>query len=120
MIFQLFVCFHLLCNITSFAKECNIGYIGSNCSRPCRYPSYGKGCQHECSNCSKENCDARFGCLTPNVSIDTDNTRLSEDSIQLIYVTIGLISSGFFIIFTSVACMFLIRGRSARHERSRY
>lgn len=58
--------------------ECKIGYIGSNRSSQCRYPSYGKGCQHECSNCSKENCDARFGCLTPNVSIDTGSNCVKK------------------------------------------
>lgn len=46
----------------TFVSECNIGYIGPNCSKQCVYPSYGWKCVLEC-NCSKEDCNFSTGCL---------------------------------------------------------
>ncbi|XP_062618428.1 cell death abnormality protein 1-like isoform X2 [Saccostrea cucullata] len=41
--------------------SCKIGFSGPNCENTCRYPSYGKRCQHEC-NCTQEFCDFVSGC----------------------------------------------------------
>lgn len=41
--------------------ECRVGYIGTNCSEPCPYNSYGKGCQMTC-NCIQDDCDFALGC----------------------------------------------------------
>lgn len=46
----------------TFVSECNIGYIGPNCSKQCVYPSYGWKCVLEC-NCSKDYCNFSIGCL---------------------------------------------------------
>ena len=40
---------------------CPIGFYGNNCTSPCRYPSFGTGCQGFCP-CSKEFCDNISGC----------------------------------------------------------
>lgn len=47
-----------------FLIDCPIGYFGNNCSSPCRYPNYGKECQHNCSHCGNETCNSTFGCPT--------------------------------------------------------
>ncbi|XP_052710337.1 cell death abnormality protein 1-like [Crassostrea angulata] len=40
---------------------CSVGYFGSSCDKPCRYPSFGFHCQSECI-CSEEKCDHVVGC----------------------------------------------------------
>ncbi|XP_052712882.1 cell death abnormality protein 1-like [Crassostrea angulata] len=46
------------------AYGCEIGYVGYNCTKPCRYPSYGERCQKAC-NCTEDLCDHRLGCILP-------------------------------------------------------
>lgn len=41
---------------------CPIGVYGINCTLPCRYPSFGNGCQRFC-RCSQELCDNVSGCM---------------------------------------------------------
>lgn len=41
--------------------DCLPGYYKTNCSEPCRYPSYGLGCQKECK-CTEKSCHHVFGC----------------------------------------------------------
>ena len=41
--------------------ECNVGYVGKNCSMPCPYNSYGKLCQMTCTS-TKDECDLIRGC----------------------------------------------------------
>ena len=41
--------------------ECDVGYVGKNCSVPCPYNSYGERCQMTC-NCTKDECDFIRGC----------------------------------------------------------
>nr|XP_022291695.1 uncharacterized protein LOC111103008 [Crassostrea virginica] len=41
--------------------ECVQGYHGSDCSLPCRYPSYGEYCQLQC-HCKMEHCNHISGC----------------------------------------------------------
>ena len=41
--------------------ECAEGYYDLNCYTPCRYPNYGKNCQHFC-NCSISKCNHIKGC----------------------------------------------------------
>lgn len=41
--------------------ECEVGYTGTNCSLPCPFNSYGKGCQKLCK-CTKEACNFITGC----------------------------------------------------------
>ncbi|XP_062590564.1 uncharacterized protein LOC134252140 isoform X3 [Saccostrea cucullata] len=42
-------------------KECLPGFVGEHCSHTCRYPSYGKGCQHVCE-CDQSVCHVVSGC----------------------------------------------------------
>nr|XP_022294264.1 tyrosine-protein kinase receptor Tie-2-like [Crassostrea virginica] len=44
---------------------CSAGYFGPNCSLPCRYPSYGVGCQFKCV-CGMEKCKHITGCHSSN------------------------------------------------------
>nr|XP_022305513.1 uncharacterized protein LOC111112353 [Crassostrea virginica] len=44
--------------------SCTIGYIGSDCKLPCRYPSYGRLCQSEC-DCVVKYCNHINGCRNP-------------------------------------------------------
>ncbi|XP_078321485.1 uncharacterized protein LOC111111803 [Crassostrea virginica] len=44
--------------------SCTIGYIGSDCKLPCRYPSYGHLCQSAC-DCVVTYCDHIYGCRNP-------------------------------------------------------
>ncbi|XP_048766575.2 cell death abnormality protein 1-like isoform X2 [Ostrea edulis] len=41
--------------------ECSPGYVGPNCSIPCRYPSFGQDCQLKCS-CEESDCHGVTGC----------------------------------------------------------
>lgn len=52
---------HFYDSLSQRCRECPHGYIGTNCSIQCRFPSYGDRCQFEC-NCSKEDCNASTGC----------------------------------------------------------
>nr|XP_022295174.1 multiple epidermal growth factor-like domains protein 6 isoform X4 [Crassostrea virginica] len=45
-------------------KDCPPGFYGIKCLSLCRYPNYGDNCQQDCSNCSEQQCDSVFGCLT--------------------------------------------------------
>nr|XP_034330968.1 protein draper-like [Crassostrea gigas] len=40
---------------------CSVGFYGSSCNIPCRYPSFGFYCQSKCI-CSEENCNHVVGC----------------------------------------------------------
>ncbi|XP_061195998.1 cell death abnormality protein 1-like [Saccostrea echinata] len=70
--------------------ECNTGYFGQNCRRPCRYPNYGKGCQMRC-NCEKENCSSKTGCEDGSLTVSPDevpnisNMSLPEFTIPVFY-----------------------------------
>ena len=46
--------------------ECNVGYVGKNCSIPCPYNSYGERCQMTC-NCTKDECDFIRGCAKKEI-----------------------------------------------------
>ncbi|XP_078310494.1 uncharacterized protein LOC111105601, partial [Crassostrea virginica] len=41
---------------------CEVGFMGPNCSLPCRYPSYGINCQSKCI-CSERLCNISTGCI---------------------------------------------------------
>ncbi|XP_052711413.1 protein draper-like [Crassostrea angulata] len=51
-------------------KGCLPGYVGENCSEPCRYPNYGKYCQGQCK-CTEQFCDIATGCFSPDVGCRT-------------------------------------------------
>ena len=59
--FVLFISTYNYCCFDSQPKECAVGMMGAQCTIPCRYPSYGKGCQSRCY-CSENNCNATTGC----------------------------------------------------------
>jgi hypothetical protein len=44
-----------------FSLDCPAGYIGENCSIPCRYPSFGHACHGRC-NCNESDCLITSGC----------------------------------------------------------
>ncbi|XP_062590520.1 protein draper-like [Saccostrea cucullata] len=41
--------------------DCSVGYFGPKCELPCRFPSFGEGCQLACF-CAKQHCDHIHGC----------------------------------------------------------
>ncbi|XP_022292579.2 uncharacterized protein LOC111103531 isoform X1 [Crassostrea virginica] len=67
--------------VLSEQNECAIGMTGLHCNIPCRYPSYGKGCQSLCY-CSKINCNATTGCKD-GIKRSTYQTRKSTNAKQL-------------------------------------
>lgn len=42
-------------------QECHGGFIWSDCTMKCRYPSFGIECQNKC-NCNKTLCNPSTGC----------------------------------------------------------
>nr|XP_022294292.1 scavenger receptor class F member 1-like [Crassostrea virginica] len=50
---------------------------------PCRYPSYGTGCQSEC-NCSEMNCNSHTGCKdgSPTLTPKSSTTKTEVDLID--------------------------------------
>ncbi|XP_078328131.1 uncharacterized protein LOC144623541 [Crassostrea virginica] len=54
--------------------ECVQGYHGSDCSLPCRYPSYGEYCQLQC-HCKMEHCNHISGCSN---SVSYNESSLSQ------------------------------------------
>lgn len=48
--------------LKNVAAACSVGFFGSSCDRPCRYPSFGLHCQSKCS-CSNETCNHVKGCI---------------------------------------------------------
>ncbi|XP_078328073.1 uncharacterized protein LOC111103303 isoform X1 [Crassostrea virginica] len=54
------------------SSGCPQGFIGPNCTFPCRFPNYGNGCQLEC-NCRKELCNHISGCPNPATETTTGN-----------------------------------------------
>lgn len=50
--------------------SCPDGFTGNNCEMPCRFPSYGYGCQPKCG-CDQINCNHINGC---NVSLTSCNS----------------------------------------------
>lgn len=81
--------------------ECPIGFYGPNCSKPCRNPNYGSGCQRMC-RCNETDCNNILGCT---VGIDTTVvTEPYELGITFIYCLLLLwiilyILFNFFLIF---------------------
>lgn len=54
------------------------GFYGINCNKTCPYPSFGYGCQKNCSQkCSKEVCDFAKGC-----SNETTNEVYAKDDVR--------------------------------------
>lgn len=45
-----------------YTLECDIGYIGSDCSQKCIHPTYGEDCQYIC-HCLETDCHYSYGCL---------------------------------------------------------
>lgn len=56
--------------------DCQIGYYGINCSKPCRYPNYGNDCQQHCSRCKEEACNPMFGCLATSTTTSIGTLEL--------------------------------------------
>ncbi|XP_062586985.1 uncharacterized protein LOC134248585 isoform X2 [Saccostrea cucullata] len=83
-------------------KECLSGYMGQNCSRPCRYPGFGKQCQEECS-CRAENCDFRNGCFNNSV---VNATNLKKKNLSS-YFKISIMGSIFIITTIVIAIAFV-------------
>lgn len=98
--------------------DCPNGYFGINCSSPCRYPNYGKDCQHDCSHCVKEACNSTFGCPTNG---EKESKGGQHDTMKLDPIIIGIVtSSGFFLVLISfVIVTILNRKRFVRKLRKR-
>ncbi|XP_056013530.1 multiple epidermal growth factor-like domains protein 10 [Ostrea edulis] len=74
---------------TKTLKACCSGYTGSDCELPCRYPSYGVGCQLQCE-CEKNVCHHIKGCKTYSQSRQSESPRRNV----LLYstITLGVVS----------------------------
>ncbi|XP_056016269.1 uncharacterized protein LOC130053302 [Ostrea edulis] len=48
-------------NNTKECEKCPVGHFGIKCSRTCKYPSFGDGCQQSCA-CREEYCSPQNGC----------------------------------------------------------
>ncbi|XP_052711375.1 multiple epidermal growth factor-like domains protein 10 [Crassostrea angulata] len=62
---------HFLDNKITTPKLCPVGYLGAECEKTCRHPTYGSGCQMKC-NCTEELCDHVNGCK--NITIERYNS----------------------------------------------
>lgn len=49
-----------------FIVECDLGFYGNHCKKPCVYPFYGAKCVLRC-NCSEEECHFIHGCRDPHI-----------------------------------------------------
>uniref|UniRef100_A0A8W8JBC5 Uncharacterized protein n=1 Tax=Magallana gigas TaxID=29159 RepID=A0A8W8JBC5_MAGGI len=65
---------------------CSVGFFGSSCEKPCRYPSFGLHCQSECI-CSEEKCDHVVGC---NETSTLCNSEEGHKLPALMYSTVVL------------------------------
>ncbi|XP_062612282.1 uncharacterized protein LOC134274060 [Saccostrea cucullata] len=63
--------------------SCVIGYSGTNCSTPCRHPSYGKDCQSHCSCSETEFCSPSYGCMPISTEVDTTEKNLATTQKEL-------------------------------------
>lgn len=52
--------------IFPFIVECDLGFYGNDCKKPCDYPLYGANCVLTC-NCSKEECHFKNGCRDQHI-----------------------------------------------------
>lgn len=43
-------------------QDCTPGYLWVNCSKACRYPSYGERCSKTCT-CVEHLCNVTIGCI---------------------------------------------------------
>lgn len=57
---------------------CEVGYVGYNCTEPCRYPSFGYRCQHVC-NCTQDMCNHKTGCSLPQSTTKETNNHIYCD-----------------------------------------
>nr|XP_022303166.1 uncharacterized protein LOC111110827 isoform X2 [Crassostrea virginica] len=62
--------------------SCSIGYIGSDCKLPCRYPSYGHLCQSAC-DCAVTYCDHIYGCKNHENENSTTPLYVYTEALQL-------------------------------------
>jgi hypothetical protein len=61
LLYQTFWHFCLNLPLVSVITDCEPGKQGEYCHLPCRYPSYGSGCQLFCY-CDDVSCDPSNGC----------------------------------------------------------
>nr|XP_034335151.1 multiple epidermal growth factor-like domains protein 10 [Crassostrea gigas] len=101
--------------------DCNVGSYGENCSSRCRYPNYGRNCQHDCSYCNQELCDSTLGC-PKNYGTTQRGSKASKEisfgSVQLDYVIIGIMASGFLVTFIAIAFLFRRKKQWVRNIRT--
>lgn len=60
---------HEIVSLICIVHGCEVGYVGYNCTEPCRYPSFGYRCQHVC-NCTQDMCNHKTGCSLPQICKD--------------------------------------------------
>ncbi|XP_052711734.1 multiple epidermal growth factor-like domains protein 11 isoform X1 [Crassostrea angulata] len=65
---------------------CSVGFFGSSCDIPCRYPSFGFHFQSECI-CSEENCNHIVGCNETSTLCKSEEGHKSP---ALMYITVVL------------------------------
>ncbi|XP_061185882.1 scavenger receptor class F member 1-like [Saccostrea echinata] len=100
--------------------NCEIGFTGTYCDIPCRYPAYGYLCQKSC-NCKEIFCNFSTGCEvgsptfeppSPSTTKKSTKTMLSSTtSIQLktIYCDIGFIG-----LYCNISCRYPSYGYSCQ------
>nr|XP_034330970.1 multiple epidermal growth factor-like domains protein 11 [Crassostrea gigas]XP_034330971.1 multiple epidermal growth factor-like domains protein 11 [Crassostrea gigas] len=76
-------------SVSRFTTEkihCSAGFVGNDCTIPCRFPSFGFRCQSKCY-CSMEKCDHKIGC---NESSTICNSEEGNNLRAMMYSTVVL------------------------------
>lgn len=101
------------------AQECPIGFYGPNCSKPCRFPNYGLGCQRMC-RCNESDCNNIIGCTVGmDTTVVTESYEIGdqfENSSMVVRTVIlaSTITGALVIILSIIVVTVLIRRRFRR------
>ncbi|XP_056013969.1 multiple epidermal growth factor-like domains protein 11 isoform X2 [Ostrea edulis] len=71
---------------------CPAGFNGKDCVKPCRYPSYGLGCQYECF-CSTDLCNPSSGCQKNSDEHNGGTDKHMETTIERTTISLKRVTS---------------------------
>ncbi|XP_062581429.1 uncharacterized protein LOC134243214 [Saccostrea cucullata] len=104
-------------------KNCVSGYFGVNCSRTCRFPSFGDDCQQQCY-CTPKYCHPSKGCIF-TYEKDLDN-RVTHTYVSNILLGIIVLLLTLLVVFQAltfrlrILCRRPIRQRDSKSVSIRY
>lgn len=83
--FAILFCNNFVIFLISIFIECPIGFYGPTCSKPCRFPNYGLGCQRMC-RCNESDCNNIIGCTVGmDTTVVTESYELGYNIIHFEY-----------------------------------